>query len=35
MALAQLPRGSALTLHFQMSHAHLFAPGEDGPNFLA
>ena len=34
-ALAALPRGSALSLHFQMNHAHLFAAGDDGPSLLA
>ncbi|PTT78058.1 hypothetical protein DBR42_24225, partial [Pelomonas sp. HMWF004] len=35
MALTHLPRGSALSLHFQMSHAHLFVPGDDGLSLLA
>ena len=34
-ALTTLPRGSALTLHFQMNHAHLFAAGDDGVSLLA
>ena len=35
MALTALPRGSALALHFQMNHAHLFAAGDDSLSLLA
>jgi oligogalacturonide transport system ATP-binding protein len=34
-ALTTLPRGSVLSLHFQMQHAHLFAPDEVGLSLLA
>ena len=34
-ALTTLPRGSALTFHFQMSQAHLFADDDVGLSFLA
>jgi len=33
--LAALPRGSALTLHFQMNHAHLFVADDRGASLLA
>jgi len=35
MSLTTLPRGSALTLHLQMSHAHLFAADDAGRSLLA
>ncbi|WP_457419713.1 ABC transporter ATP-binding protein [Roseateles sp. P5_E7] len=35
IALTTLRRGTSLTFHFQMSHAHLFAVGDDGPSLLA
>jgi oligogalacturonide transport system ATP-binding protein len=33
--LAALPRGAALTLYFQMNHAHLFVAADDGASLLA
>ncbi|RZL28503.1 MAG: ATP-binding cassette domain-containing protein, partial [Rubrivivax sp.] len=34
-ALTSVARGTVLTLHFQMHHAHLFAAGEPGASLLA
>ncbi|MCE4535847.1 sn-glycerol-3-phosphate ABC transporter ATP-binding protein UgpC [Pelomonas sp. P7] len=34
-ALTALPRGAALSLHFQMAHAHLFVADDHGASLLA